>query len=386
VSVESEGLQAQDSRGFLLPDLPPSITILQPVEGDEISNAVKIIATISGQSGMVDHVTFLVDDEILGSVERSPYQFDLDLTDVAAGPMEIKVRAEGAMGEILSQHMTTVIIEPPPTATPAPTATIIPVAPVETTEPQRVGMENGVMGIPLWALGIALVLAVGVAYLMLWKRKDRSPRMRRLESETFDSYIVADVLATLEVIKSDNELMIGRKINIEKTITTIGRSATNDIILPDKPVSRHHVELRYDDNVLTVCEIESKDKQGRLRRPTYGTFVNGQKIGLDPVLLKDGDEILFGKRACVRVGLPQVISGDEEHTVDVPIYQSDELHLESTEVDWEEIGDIDNRQQALDEFHEPIDSSTVIEPEANGGQFGGIDIDQTREVDEEDEN
>jgi VWFA-related protein len=378
ISVDVEGVIDQDSRGFLLPELPPSIALIQPVEGQEILDETMVVATISGQSGLVNHVTFLVGEEVVGTDETSPYQLDLNVEGHEPGPLEILVRAEGPEGEILSQAMTTIIILPPPSATPPPTATVVPAAPVTTIEPSEEEMDDQESEFPFWIVGVALALVVVGGYLFLRRRKKRPSLVGRLESATFDGLFSGKVLATLEVISSDNELMVGRKINIEKTSTTIGRSAANDIILPDKPVSRYHVRLRYDEGKLSAQEVEVADEQGKLRRPTYGTYVNERRIGVDPIPLKDGDELRLGKRACLRVGLPQPVTGSDDRTIDIPIHLSSEEVSDSVEEDLDRTRDV-----GVDVGEEDAVPSTVIEKEPEETIKEGIDPDETREVREE---
>ncbi len=69
-------------------------------------------------------------------------------------------------------------------------------------------------------------------------------------------------------------IMKGRTISektvydIEPEVTSIGRSTDNDIVLKDPRVSRHHAEIRHEDDGYFLCDCAS----------TNGTRVNGRKI------------------------------------------------------------------------------------------------------------
>jgi S1-C subfamily serine protease len=73
----------------------------------------------------------------------------------------------------------------------------------------------------------------------------------------------------------------GESFNI-KDVTNIGRSETNDIILPSPAVSKEHAKIKYEDGQFVIYDLAS----------TNGTYVNGVKI--NKRALSDGDEITFG--------------------------------------------------------------------------------------------
>ena len=65
---------------------------------------------------------------------------------------------------------------------------------------------------------------------------------------------------------------------------TIGRDPMSDIVLNDPEVSRYHAQM-----VETVDGYEIHDMGS-----TNGTYVSGEKIGDEPVLLQIGQDIAFG--------------------------------------------------------------------------------------------
>ena len=83
-------------------------------------------------------------------------------------------------------------------------------------------------------------------------------------------------------ISNDNT---SNEYRLKEPVTTIGRSAENDIVLSEDIVSRHHAIFEWEDNTWYITDSGS----------TNGTLVNGTQI--KPQLrfsLKDGDELSIG--------------------------------------------------------------------------------------------
>ena len=76
---------------------------------------------------------------------------------------------------------------------------------------------------------------------------------------------------------------------IEKELTTLGRWPDNDIVLPDRLVSRHHAHIH---RVGTQFLLEDLDS-------TNGTFVNGERIK-NQYPLQDGDSLQVPPRFQLR--------------------------------------------------------------------------------------
>jgi len=64
---------------------------------------------------------------------------------------------------------------------------------------------------------------------------------------------------------------------------TIGRASACDLMLPDLSVSRHHAELRRQDDEWLLVDLGS----------TNGTRLNGWRIS-GPVAVRAGDRVAFG--------------------------------------------------------------------------------------------
>lgn len=67
---------------------------------------------------------------------------------------------------------------------------------------------------------------------------------------------------------------------LAKPVTSIGRWEDNDVVIDDRWVSRHHAQVRREEETYVIQDLDSKN----------GTFVNGRRIAA-PAPLADGDEI-----------------------------------------------------------------------------------------------
>jgi len=82
----------------------------------------------------------------------------------------------------------------------------------------------------------------------------------------------------------------GQRWIIERGQAIIGRGSDCDIVLPERQVSRHHVQIERDAGGYLLRDLGSKN----------GTCVNGQEVHARPHRLKDGDEIQIA--LCIKMG------------------------------------------------------------------------------------
>jgi DNA-binding winged helix-turn-helix (wHTH) protein len=78
---------------------------------------------------------------------------------------------------------------------------------------------------------------------------------------------------------------VGKKWPIEGERLLIGRGEDCDLVLAERPISRHHAEIRRQGNRYVLHDLDSKN----------GTCLNGREID-GPVPLRDGDEIQIALR------------------------------------------------------------------------------------------
>ena len=91
---------------------------------------------------------------------------------------------------------------------------------------------------------------------------------------------VSDGSAVLEVLGESG--IVKEKISISNSPVTVGRLATNDIVLGDANVSRRHAEFRNDGGHWIVTDLGS----------TNGSLINGRPTTHQR--LNDGDKLTFG--------------------------------------------------------------------------------------------
>jgi hypothetical protein len=105
---------------------------------------------------------------------------------------------------------------------------------------------------------------------------------------TPDSTQVMSVAAQPAPMRGNNALLLlqspagPQPIPLESTTINVGRGLSNDVILEDTRVSRHHVQLRYKNRRFWITDLGS----------TNGTLVNGERIS--ETALRDGDVISLG--------------------------------------------------------------------------------------------
>ena len=75
----------------------------------------------------------------------------------------------------------------------------------------------------------------------------------------------------------------GRVYRLDKAVVSLGRDPGNDVVIPDRYVSRRHAEIRWDGHGYVLHELGSRN----------GTVINEGRL-TEPHRLVPGDVILFG--------------------------------------------------------------------------------------------
>jgi pSer/pThr/pTyr-binding forkhead associated (FHA) protein len=85
---------------------------------------------------------------------------------------------------------------------------------------------------------------------------------------------------------------------LPSSVTVIGRRHSCDLCIPLMSVSRRHCQLNYDDGVLKIRDLDSRN----------GTYLNGKRI--DEAVIQTGDSIKIGPLTFVLQidGQPQTIA------------------------------------------------------------------------------
>ena len=74
-----------------------------------------------------------------------------------------------------------------------------------------------------------------------------------------------------------------REIHLSRTLVSIGRDPSNDLVLPDAMVSRRHAVVRRAEGKFLVRDLGSLN----------GTYVNRERV--EETELASGDEVQIGK-------------------------------------------------------------------------------------------
>lgn len=111
---------------------------------------------------------------------------------------------------------------------------------------------------------------------------------KRLKDATGER--VYDVVATMVSLIPGKEQSYEIK---DKSVTSVGRSRSCDIVLQEPDISTVHCELyivsmKLDNSERKLINIVDKSRNG--------TYINGNKLIKRDYVLKNGDRVVFGKR------------------------------------------------------------------------------------------
>jgi len=326
LQVNYQNAQNQDSRKFLLPPLPYSLSFVSPVEGQEVSGKIKIAISVSGQGAPIKQVLFQVNGVDIGSVETTPYELAWEPSTDLIGEVTLEAIAIGGNDEELARASVKVTL---PTTSAGDGVPRLPVTSVEDGIQQLFPMSNIVTVLMVGGVGLIMLIVIVVVVFFFVRKKRQEPKGKEqaasrrfiedagMLDHTIDMFVPSkDAFGVLIVLQSDDPAMVGQRIEITQPSTSLGRSANNDIIFPkDSPVSRRHAIIEDRSGQLVLSEAISTDKGGQAKQPTYGTFINDKQIET-PVPLYHGDEIRLGTRVRLRFEAVNRVAPDEDRTID----------------------------------------------------------------------
>jgi hypothetical protein len=272
----------------------------------------RLTASVSERGEPVGSVRFEVNGSIVGSVNKPPFELEVDFSAYKTSTLSLTVTALSPSGqELTSQTIQARLYDPnkPAAATPVTSNT----STQTTPEPETPSFFEANRGLVIGGIA-GLVVLIIIVVILATKRKKPEAEDEKIrlfdDSKTMDGINMAGLTTVkLEVLFSDDESMIGKTFDVLGFPYRVGRSSDNDLPLPkDSPVSRKHIVLEEDDKKITLREIITHSSDGQKKRPTYGTYVNGEKVGENEIVsLKNGDEIQIGTRVKVRFVRPQPV-------------------------------------------------------------------------------
>ena len=302
LKVRHEGELAQDEKRFWLPPLPvlrpPEVRIVSPSAGGEIrgGETVKIKVSIT-PADTVAKVRFYADGILKEEYTQAPFdRFSWDTKGLQTGLHVVRVEAIDIKGQSGYAELTKRVQGPPPPK-PKPAAAPVPIA---QAAPQVKAAKPLPMVPIIGGVVILLIIVLGAVWWIM--RKKEAPAVAaapaqdapppEIEDETVFMADIGEAVnappATLSVVES---LVLDPGTTFELTgRVTVGRTDRNDINIPDKPVSRKHGEIYFEENAYYIRDLGSRN----------GIRVGGKRVPMDGVRLDDGAEIRLGPKTVLQ--------------------------------------------------------------------------------------
>lgn len=319
------------TRSIVFPEPLPTIKIVSPADGANLSleSKTKVLLVISGQGNLINKVQYEINGVLSGEDSEDPYEFELDPAQVAVGNVVIAAKAYDASGNLLSSSVASVNLPPPPTAAPTPTIENTPASTAVAGESTRKAASPNLFIFAGAGVGGLLIIAALVMVIVKpFGARKAEPIENSIYEETAVTMAEGDLqagaadLAVLYVLASDDPARkseSGKVIHVTQVVTHFGRSRSNEVVFKDHSVSRSHAVMELKDGQFYLSEALTGDESG-MKSPTFGTFVNDERLSGLPMPLKTGDEIRLGNSVKMRLEIvynPKVsIAGPEDLTTE----------------------------------------------------------------------
>lgn len=297
VKVTAGGRTVQDEKRFWSPPPPvfppPQVAFERPASGGVVKpGPVPVALRVTPPEAAV-RVRYYVDGRLAAEKSGGDVTaFAWDASDAAGGPHVLRAEVLDAFQQSAVAEVTFRVERP---AAPAPAA---PPPPPPAAAPW-----------PWIVLGGGVCLVAVVVVCWLWRRgRDgtspgaAAPAAPEPEDETvfMPDDVAGDVapVARLTVVKSLS-LEPGTEFHFKGT-ARVGRTDRNDVDIPDKPVSRRHAEIHFDDGAYRIRDLGSRN----------GVKIDGQRIAAEGAVLRDGVRVELGPRTVLQFHCPQASPPD----------------------------------------------------------------------------
>lgn len=283
----------QDEKRFWSPPLPvlkpPAVAFKQPGFTGPVSGTVDLKLKVDPDN-TIKKVRYYVDALLKQELTAAPFKtFHFDTSGLPGGLHIIRAEVIDTYGQSVSAEISVNVKMPPPPPSEKPTK--MPAPP-----PADSGMNTALI-----AAGV--VVLVVIAALLGWSLRKRGsaapaddlrpspeiPPAPQWDDDGDETLFMPDVEAsagadgeaTLTVVECAG-LPAGQVFTISGT-TRVGRTAKNDIDIPDKSVSRKHAEIFFENNAYHIRDLGSVN----------GLKVDDQRVSLGGMALTDGVHIRF---------------------------------------------------------------------------------------------
>lgn len=313
-----------DSRDFMLLGLPIRISFLTPISGQEITDKVLIVTSISGEAEPIKQVIFKANGITIGVATNTPYELEWQPGADVNGNVTLSAVVIGENDNEITKDEVQVVVSVPEKA-------------VVPNENKRNFEEQGI-NYYLYGGLLAGFFAVAILLIFVIRRKKSEEKKRdkrwhdtvvnppdnkkMMDEMTIDGFTFSpNSLGALSVLQSDDPAMIGQTFAIVENATRLGRAADNEILFPkDSTVSRHHAIIENRNGQLTLSEMVSTEGDGSVKKPTFGTYINDFPLTY-PTILHNGDVIKLGKRVLLRFASADSEMADDAKTQDLSIQE-----------------------------------------------------------------
>jgi len=308
LKVQHEGSTGQDEKRFWAPPQPvlhpPSVSFVRPTPKEKIRGTVSVKVSISPKETLAK-VRFYVDAALKKENTKAPFEsFKWDTADLSSGLHVLRVEAIDIKGQSGYAEITKKIAGPPPAKKPSTAA---------STQKK----EKGIPTIYLLA-GIVLLLIILAGFFMLSRKRQKVTVKvsRTTEGLAAPGASLADIEDETVFVPDDGEkkphppasLIVIESVDLSPGISfeirgsaTIGRSGDNDIHIPDKPVSRRHAEVYFDNDTCYIRDLGSKN----------GVKIDGRRIPPEGVSLYDSAKIQLGPKTILEFNIVDLGPGVE---------------------------------------------------------------------------
>ena len=305
-----------------LPVMPTIMQFQSPDEGSSQSGEVQLSVSFISQSSAVANVEYFCGGRSLGKVINYPYTLSWDSSQMTPGTAIVEAVAYDRENRELARASRMLFIREAPTAAPTDVPTEEPtLVPTQTPLPVK-EEKSGPDAILLVCLG-GLAAAVVILTVLLTRKRSEEKKETPVyippvsypvfsESPATSANPVVPsageaALATLEVIHSDDQSLVGSIYKVNTLPLTLGRASDNNVVFTqlDRAVGRHHAVLEEVNGQIAIRDLNSR----------YGTYINEQKAGLMPVVLNSGDAVRLGSRMTLKfTRMLTPLSSDETET------------------------------------------------------------------------
>jgi len=302
----------QDEKRFWSPPLPvlkpPTVVFKQPGFTGPVSGTVDLKLKVDPDDA-IQKVRYYVDALLKQEMTSAPFKtFRFDTSGLPGGLHIIRAEVIDSYGQSVSAEISVNVKMPPPPPTEKPAQPTPP-------PPADSGMHTALI-----AAGV--VVLVVIAALLAWSLRRRGsaapvddqrpapeiPAAPQWEDDGDETLFMPDVEAspgtdgeaTLTVVECDG-LPAGQVFTISGTIR-VGRTAKNDIDIPDKSVSRKHAEIFFENNAYHIRDLGSVN----------GLKVDDQRVSLGGMPLANGVHIRFSPQTVLEFNWVVPSAGEDE--------------------------------------------------------------------------